>query len=604
MSSDESFIHKAMDSLEKAILLMDPPPSSTLSSHELTVQDIAGAHDLLLEAATLLEKHNKNGIHLNVCKRISLLADIYKALLVSCHLLLEMVTFHEDDEDDEDTDEDDKIESTTKSSSKSTFQYLTLKDEHKIYETMNQCIYLLRSLSLLYQLQTHTPIKEHIDDMNVVLPPSSYPFLQLCFEGSDQLISLHPNDQDVIHQDYDILSPPPPDFQKDTKDNHNIYKYDKANSEDDCEDIEEDNGISLDLDSNQLQIEESLLLDIAFPSSLDEAILPVQNDHVTADSKHVNHTTKDTSLSLSQQTFHHEFSYVLQEGWLLYYHNIDNNNNGIKIVNQIQVDSKDTIAATTEYTSTTTTTTMTPEKTRVYCKVDIFGFITLYTYPPENDKYESSQSQSSLFPPNSVFMMLALTPKSICEPVIHGKTFHFSIHHVDHLIQSFNLSLLPSSSSISTSQNNTVRDNSNHDLNVIHNVLFEIDVQSGGGLSTGFQWVTVIQSLIANRMKQIQNQSNVQNAWSLQEWNTKVQLQSEGFWNEYKNDSCHEKDSDGDDGNDDDNEDCKRHHIDDDFQRKENVATREHGTGHSAQVSKVEENMNTHIDHLLQTLNI
>merc|ERR1719203_655972 len=116
-------------------------------------------------------------------------------------------------------------------------------------------------------------------------------------------------------------------------------------------------------------------------------------------------------------------------------------------------------------------------------------------------------------------------------------------------------------------------------MRFVHWIDFVFDsfyLLSGGGLSTGFQWVTVIQSLIANRMNQIQNQSNVQNAWSLQEWNTKVQLQSEGFWNEYKNDSCHEKDSDGDDGNDDDDEDCKRHHIDDDFQRKENVATREH----------------------------
>ncbi len=256
MSLNQSGIVELNNALMEAMVLLDPPFLNRPST--LTCTNVTKAHDMLISAANDLDMNtyvertsfitasldnndgdgdgdgDEGGTGRNGNTTI-IVADLFRALILSSTLLLEMCPWQEGEEEtggkiiNKNTDENMvEVESAMNLSSDSPSTtsrgsdiYLSELDVKRLYRTVRQSILLLQLLSRFAQLASSTTSAcanshqcgDNISDWHdELLPRSQYPLLQECFQRKelmdvednvvfgmeDRLISL--NVQDYMYE--------------------------------------------------------------------------------------------------------------------------------------------------------------------------------------------------------------------------------------------------------------------------------------------------------------------------------------------------------------------------------------------------------------------
>ena len=433
-------VHQATLRLEKALSYIK---SDTISNQNtlslLTMEKVAKAHDLLFEAISILNSDSKHDYMLDC---ITLLVDIYRCLLVSTHLLLEMGFNH--------------IHSN----------FWREEDNERLCRTKNRCMILLHSLSFLYKTYANTMNPQtkpsNIDYINwhdENLPPSNYSFLQSFFQGYHCLISLDwnkesHNEQTELNESERIM----------INDDYRFHNHQTIN-ENDC--------IFQSLNPNQIQEEESYLLDIAFSNSSSSKFSP-----------HIENGYDHNQLSLSKVQVQ-SIPHIIQEGWLFllnrndHYQHQDSpfhpNPKDIHTDNNVSL------------------------KSRAFCKLHFTGCLIIRTNENVRNRAQNNDetinnhlSGTNMTDTDTTLdstLIYILLKDSVCDFVICGNTFHFRLDHVKQM-----------------------HANTYHS-HIYTNLLFEIDYNSGDGLTNGYSWVTNIQSLLQSLPQSNIIQDRIQNEW-------------------------------------------------------------------------------------------
>jgi len=475
--------------------LLDPPPN-----RELVIDDVARAFDILLSAAggpehfPLVDRDICGVVTLSA--QIGFLADVYRALLLSAHLLLEMRVGDAD-----------------------TTVVLSLRS------TKRRCKALLRVISTIGQ---------------TTLPSSRFQLLQECFEisanGKRALISLDDEDvgelqgeEDICHhavtnqvqveKKTEILAGTSqlaasqglvPDY---TQGSTSV-----SNALGESDDSEKGRTVPLSFDRRQLAEEENTLLDIAFPftkvksqktcvewkgcknfakkrkfesigdvSSYDTVATKRNNRKSLGPIKNITPLLRKTG--------------VVKEGWLVLedFTNKHDNERSKSTGSRLVVTRSDLV-----------------EEKRCFVRLLACGILFISVGPVMCGSPEKT-------------IMLYLQDGCMCEAVAKSSTFHFQIKGVQpiqcHLKTCIcsameNNCFSRENDTGATSFDRTLPNRQHHAIGTVR-VLFSVDETTGGGLAEGFSWVSTLSEIAASASTLGRLQHFIRQEWGDSEWQSK-----------------------------------------------------------------------------------
>ena len=251
-----------LEGVMDAMVLLDPPNLNlSKQSTELSLSSVMTAHQLLLDTATHASNIHEiltNHSDIKCCNRIvGLLADLYRAIILSSTLMMELTP-----DNGHDT------------------QFSTVEIDI-LLERIVKAIYLLKRLSHFYTLVYGTSYQDWHDE---TLPKSSHALLRECFERKPlmdvesamvfgwepRIISLESLD---YTKEYYDASNGQHEYQEEYEESHQEIFTDQRNDVDYELDsdmkqkhYELDDDISLSFHPKDLTKEENVLLNIALPS--------------------------------------------------------------------------------------------------------------------------------------------------------------------------------------------------------------------------------------------------------------------------------------------------------------------------------------------------
>jgi len=495
---------RIIEYLERALVLLDPPSNhSDPSSTKLTIPKVSQAYDTLLDAALLID--NFSGFSWNI-ELVELFSDVYKSLLVSCHLLLAMFEEHGD------------VNNTLSFDNMSTIQ-----------KTKQRCVILLQALGFKCRSEGND------------LPSTQNSFLQCCFEGPEPLISLSTEDLEILSEEMEGESQTEMEDQvKECIDNYNDHIHECNNSDEitlekDCTNLE---GNQIDaemfwndhdntkfnsqeyinpfqMDENQLKEEEDFLLQIAFSDSnpysetndtLRKGSCIEKNRSIDNVGSSVENNNSSPEIEACYNEEKDMYS-ILQEGWLEEKFSIQ------KETQKSSIDEKDMFFETNQGKEGTEITSC-----RYFCRLYKGGLLSMSSTPvTQNIQTEledmtqpnttTINREQEKIMPKELFKLYFLHDKSICEPIIHGKYFHFRLDNVHNLASCY-------ADFTKDEIENLQFQESNYNVNLV----LSIDKESQGDLINGFQWVTKLQSTIKFSLLYKKSQEHIQKSWEQDEW--------------------------------------------------------------------------------------
>ena len=473
-----------------------------LNNIDLSINDVAHAYEILIDASStvsneiILMKHatgyhnnhhhqdndnnpdevksqkmNQNNIFDSI--DLILLSDIYRCLIISCQLLLEM-----------------NLSNRSIDSSSSSKQAISLKenDINILKQTMRRCIILLKVISLMFQLtigatKSDFKLELLVENNNNKwylhhLPKSNHDLINECFDGPEPIICL-----DELN-DYDYNSV----YEEDVPSSSSLYVNEEYTNninnrnEIDCcinngRDVDnvmdsnknnmEDDEIMLNIDPKQLEKEESELLQIAFPNGINDNQQSFTNDdnHI----KNINNHNITTTNKMKP---------IVIKGWLIKVAEDDNN------------------------TISTTATTTVPK----YCQLYSNGIFSINNNNNNNDN-EIIRDTSIEETTSSSFSIIYLNEKTICKPIVHDKIFYFSIENYH------------GTDDLSFPDNDETAIENQHYRHQYPNVLFQMD-ESDGGFMKGFSWVSAINNVIMSSSVRRRIQDEFFEEWNMNTTNT------------------------------------------------------------------------------------
>jgi hypothetical protein len=311
------------EAIMEAMILLDPPNLAKFSS-QLSILNILQAFDIALRAASIeiftpigyaskdIECDNvEREKNLEVA---GLLADLYRIIILSSSLLLEMCPWREDPTN------------TTSNTQELPFS-LTNERAENLCQNINRSILLLETLSHFSYFSKPLPYNDWHDEL---LPKSRHPLLQECFERKalmdveenvlfgmeDRLVSLNIDDyvsRDMVHCHA---------YGEDVIDINGTSDHELLAEQSDNNGAAEGADVSLSLSPKQLMTEEEELLNIALPydgmnkrlhpqNSKEKVAKPCQPEKETLDQM------KNSLLIHHIQIPFYGLSCVLKQGWLI-----------------------------------------------------------------------------------------------------------------------------------------------------------------------------------------------------------------------------------------------------------------------------------------------
>ena len=465
------------EAIMEAMILLDPPHLSETSS-ELSLPSVFEAHDILLTASSIYvnERLADDGMmylyavdpckdELKTFETVSLLADLYRAVILSSTLILEMCPW-------EDT--------TTSISSHNSLTLTCLIGAHvkQMHMKISRSILLLQRLGHFCYLSSSRSRSrsraysysyyEYDDWHDDLLPKSHHPLLQECFERK-QMMDVEGNV--VFGYEDRLVSLRLDDYSYDDTCYTNTYLHEEERFNDGDNDNDIDIGncsrkrknsqeeetmdlpISLALSAKELEYEENKLLDIAMhddrnhdhPYSNSKRNISAMNE---LESEFIERLKAALLIQYIQIPFCGICS-ILKQGYL-----IVRNCSTIISKNDATKDQENDFSMS--------------------CRLILFANGTLILYADDEISNERNLDRESHF-------AFALNGKSKCKATPLDNTFHFSI---DNLKRCMEVSVCAenerhcSYSSDSTS------------------LLLGVNEDKGGSLAEGIQWMSAIDTCV------------------------------------------------------------------------------------------------------------
>jgi hypothetical protein len=465
--------------------LLDPPPPSSL-----TVAGVAKAYDcLLLSAASTTSsipgdnehsgQHNQqqnpptatgSDEHMKQYPLddswCALQADIYRALLLSAHLLLGMATReesgHDRDAEHNEKEDDNGISACSPASTPATGDgtavVLAPNDVTILQQTQRRCRLLLLELADMIGTRQYGGQSRasggHADWHDDILPRSSFQLLRECFESShtnpggskERLVSL---DIDSMEDEVCHLSANDGIESRGTigASASNVDGETEANGDDDDDDDDDADIGFIGFDRKLLEKEENDLLDIAMP--IDSTALTTKQSPKKGQKRKRNTNGNTTYLP----------SGVTKQGCLVLVNGHDEGQgNGEATFSE-----------------------------RYFVKLYRSGVLGIQL--AGNKKADS-------------FQFYLGADDCLCQTHPLGDTFHFSLEGTQRL-------------------NSNVRYANLCIVDGKPKLVFKVDEETGGGLAEGFAWVTAITEVANDASKRREHQEKIRQEWSGgREWRT------------------------------------------------------------------------------------
>ncbi|GFH43668.1 predicted protein [Chaetoceros tenuissimus] len=246
-----------LEGVMDAMVLLDPPNLNlSKQSTELSLSSVMTAHQLLLDTATHasnIHELSTNYSDIKSCNRIvGLLADLYRAIILSSTLMMELTPDNEKDT-----------------------QFSSVEIDI-LLERIVKAIYLLKRLSHFYILVHGTSYQDWHDE---TLPKSSHALLRECFERKPlmdtesatvfgwepRIISLESLDYTM---EYYEASNDHHEYHEEYEESHEEIAMDQSNDSLDLwqNKYELDSDVSLSFHPKDIAKEENVLLNIALPA--------------------------------------------------------------------------------------------------------------------------------------------------------------------------------------------------------------------------------------------------------------------------------------------------------------------------------------------------
>ncbi len=531
MTLSQKGITELNDALMEAMVLLDPPFLNRPST--LTSTNVTKAHDVLISTANGLDvdmnqssfrdhfqDHSGEEDGTNDGNSMMIIvADLFRALILSSTLLLEMCPWKKDELEtggmetygnaiDNSMKDESAMNMNSNSSSSTSDIYLSELDVERLYRTVRQSILLLQLLSryAILSLSTISRSYGHGDNISdwhdELLPRSQYPLLQECFQRKelmdvednvvfgreDRLISLKVEDY-TYDPEYDTGQYADGDeMESEIGETHNYAEGDgyvaggdthrdntheeNTNGDigagfDDMVEVDTDiadRAISLSFDPKQLRTEEDVLLDVAFPETENAshnkyASKRPRNNKV--DIAHQNTTTKRIPSPSIQHRLKQDG--LLQFIYLPFHQACYIVKEGWLILRACE---------TQEHSST-----VQKDTTDLSCYVVLFsnGFICLYSsavgYRPGMGLNSGLGTNE-----NQLLHAFSISAKSLSKPTMMDvhKTFHFTIDQLqERRVKARNYGIGDRGACMAS-------------------VVLGVDEGKGGGLTDGYNWMMAI----------------------------------------------------------------------------------------------------------------
>jgi hypothetical protein len=455
------------EALMEAMILLDPPHLSRFTS-QLSIPNICKALDISLTAASIEISDGKT-IHdnddeciegKNDLEAVGILADLYRTIVLSSSLLLEMCPW-----------EDAEQEAPLAHSSSASLSFCLAEANVKsLNQNVIHSIVLLERLSHFSYLSDALSYNDWHDEL---LPKSCHPLLQECFERKammdveenvvfgmeDRLVSLNLEDysnQDAAnHFGEDILDlgGNGDDISQCTMERH---------SQDEVEGAD----LSLSLCPKQLEMEENELLNIAF---LDDSRRKRGHSPKNKKQKLTSNCQAERDLLKRMKSVfliqHVQIPFyglccVLKQGWLILKQCVSVNEDVMNKEKQLDIS----------------------------CRMVLFanGVIIIWPSDEASDRNEKQDLQA-----------FSLNANSKCTPKPINNTYHFTIDN-----------LRRCNSSCNSTRGKSFDRSSCY-------ILLGVDEDRGGSLMEGYQWMTALEDC----MKQVSRFCEVKNGIE-QQWLT------------------------------------------------------------------------------------
>ena len=531
-----------IDNLMEAMILLDPPPIFTITdaSSSLSLPNVMKAYDLLLKTSNQFNcfdnddnlnnneiidcQNNENGDNdkliitaatttpLSFVDKISNIADLYRAIILSSSLLLEM---WEDDNDDD--DDDDNYNNNMKKQVCQTIQQSILllqrlcyiiylatimikkipkDDKNKLQQQQKIMKEIILSMKEQSQIQQNQPVYDWHD---MILPKSQFPLLQECFERKelmdvetgivfgydDRIISLvvddynfneidndylydnnnnnHDNSNWTHHNDDDVLQNDTKVLEHESKNvlvtSHDSDKETKHGYFDEFDNNVINSHSLLTLNKKDIEKEEIMLLDIALPSSTNRNNC---SNHTTKYSRKRNYLQGPGGGHQTSDRYNRRNEHMILNG-----SSLPDSFVGKNVLKYIEIPfttNKETFPVTKEgYLVLSNTTNDAPSNKNSRCYARLFNNGVLFLSLCDESKLD-----------NDILVYRLAKETSKCTTSVHSNTFYFKIDNIFSLYYSMNMN-----------------DTEHMYSKQATSITFAIDKNLGGNfLSNGWEWTS------------------------------------------------------------------------------------------------------------------